>query len=247
LTFIQNKLLPAANLNDLQGFAKRLVEQGYSPATQTRRINTLKSLLSYGYNLGVLTSNVGKLLKTPKVKNTLAEKILSETQIHTMMALTRNERDRLLLRFLYATGARVSEICGLCWRDLQQAGQGHGQVTLFGKGGKTRVIIFSSETWLQLQAMNDSPSPDDPVFKSRKNRALCRSQIGRIVVTAAKRTGITGQVSPHWLRHAHASHALERGTPIALVQATLGHANPATTGVYLHARPKTSSALALSV
>jgi site-specific recombinase XerD len=234
-------------LNDLQGFAHHLKEQGYSPATQNRRINTLKSLLSYGYTLGVLTTNVGKLLKTPKVKNTLAERILSETQIHTMMALTANERDRLLLRFLYATGARVSEVCGLRWRDLQPAGQGQGQVTLFGKGGKTRVIIFSSETWLQLQAIDNSPHSDDPVFRSRKNCALSRSQIGRIVTAAAKRSGIVEPVSPHWLRHAHASHALERGTPIALVQATLGHANPATTGIYLHVRPKASSALSLSV
>jgi site-specific recombinase XerD len=177
----------------------------------------------------------------------LAERILSETQIHTMMALTENERDRLPLRFLYTTGARVSEVCGLRWRDLQQAGQGQGQVTLFGKGGKTRVIIFSSETWLQLQAMHDSPKPDDPLFKSRRNCALSRSQMGRIVMAAVKRSGIAEPVSPHWLRHAHASHALERGTPIALVQVTLGHANPATTGVYLHMRPKASGALSLSV
>jgi hypothetical protein len=103
-----------------------------------------------------------------------------------------------------------------------------------GKGGKTRVIIFSSETWLQLQAIDDSPHSDELMFRSRKNGALSRSQIGRIVTAAAKRTGIVEPVSPHWLRHAHASHALERGTPIALVQATLGHANPATIGVYLH-------------
>jgi site-specific recombinase XerD len=247
LTYVHQKLLPTVTLNDLQGFAHHLKERGYSPATQTRRINTLKSLLSYGYTLGVLTTNVGKLLKTPKTKNTLAERILSETQIHTMMALTVNERDRLLLRFLYATGARVSEVCGLRWRDLQPAGQGQGQVTLFGKGSKTRIIIFSSETWLQLQVLRDSLNPDMPVFRSRKGRSLCRSQIRRIVASAAERAGILHPVSPHWLRHAHASHALERGTPLALVQATLGHANPATTGVYLHVRPKASSALSLSV
>ncbi|WP_199336475.1 tyrosine-type recombinase/integrase [Oscillatoria sp. FACHB-1407] len=234
-------------LNNLQTFAKTLIKQGYSPATQKRRINTIKSLLGYGYALGVLSVNVGKLLKPPKVKNTLAERILSETQIHSMMALTPNERDRLLLRLIYATGARVSEISSLCWRDVQSAGQGQGQVTLFGKGNKTRIIIFSQETWQQLQHLRGEASLDEPVFKGYRGKALSRHQIQRIVREAAKRAGIEGAVSPHWLRHAHASHAIERGTPIALVQATLGHASTTTTGMYLHVRPKASSALYLSV
>ena len=67
------------------------------------------------------------------------------------------------------------------------------------------------------------------------------SGIWRIVKAAAQRAGIEGPVSPHWLRHAHASHALDRGAPIHLVQATLGHASITTTGRYLHARPKESS------
>jgi site-specific recombinase XerD len=118
---VKHKLLQQVTLNDLQAFAKGMVEQNLAPATQQRRINTLKSLLSYGCALGFLSVNVGKLLKPPKVKNTLAERILSETQIHTLLALTVCERDRLLLRLLYATGARVSEVCGLRWRDAQAA------------------------------------------------------------------------------------------------------------------------------
>lgn len=247
MDFIKDKPLQKVTLNDLQGFAKHLGTQNYAPATQRRRLNTIKSLLSYGCDLGVLSVNVGKLLKPPKIKNTLAERILTETQVHSMMALAPKERDRMLIRFMYATGARVSEVCSLYWRDVQSAGQGQGQVTLFGKGGKTRVIIFSSETWQQLQHFRGEEALDQPMFKSRNGRALCSSQIRRIVAAAADRVGIGGDVSPHWLRHAHASHALERGTPIALVQATLGHASAATTGVYLHVRPKQSSSLFLSV
>jgi site-specific recombinase XerD len=186
LVFIQNKPLQTVTLNDLQGFAKHLNTLNHAPATQRRRLNTIKSLFSYGCDLGVLAVNVGKLLKPPKVKNTLAERILSETQIHSMIALTPRERDRLLIRFLYATGARVSEVCSLRWRDLQAAGQGQGQVTLFGKGGKTRVIIFSSETWQQLQHFRGESQLDHPLFKSRKGQALCRSQIRRIIAAAAR-------------------------------------------------------------
>ncbi len=71
---------------------------------------------------------------------------------------------------------------------------------------------------------------------------LDRAQALRIVKAAAKRAGLPPDVSPHWLRHAHASHALDRGAPISLVQATLGHASVTTTGKYLHARPEESSA-----
>jgi len=77
-------------------------------------------------------------------------------------------------------------------------------------------------------------------------RHLDRTQVYRIVANAALRAGIQGKVSPHWLRHAHASHSIERGAPIHLVQQTLGHASVATTSRYLHARPNDSSSLYLS-
>ena len=82
---------------------------------------------------------------------------------------------------------------------------------------------------------------NDPVFKSRKKGHLRAVQVWRIVGKAAVRAGITKAVSCHWLRHAHASHSLDRGAPISLVQATLGHSSVATTGKYLHARPSDSS------
>jgi integrase len=85
------------------------------------------------------------------------------------------------------------------------------------------------------------------VFRSRTGGALTARQAQRLVEAAAKRAGLRAGVSPHWLRHAHATPALERGAPIHLVQATLGHASVATTGRYLHARPTDSSARYLAV
>jgi site-specific recombinase XerD len=79
------------------------------------------------------------------------------------------------------------------------------------------------------------------VFRSARGGHLDASQVHRIVKAAAARAGLAPAVSAHWLRHAHASHALDRGAPIHLVQATLGHASVATTGRYLHARPQDSS------
>jgi integrase/recombinase XerD len=96
--------------------------------------------------------------------------------------------------------------------------------------------------WAELLALRGGAGDDDPVFRSRKGGgALDQSQANRIVHAAAKRAGIKAAVSPHYLRHSHASHAIERGASISLIQATLGHASVATTGRYLHARPSESS------
>jgi integrase/recombinase XerD len=102
--------------------------------------------------------------------------------------------------------------------------------------------------WRDLQALRAAPADDDgPVFGSRKGGHLTARQAQRLVDAAARRAGLRAGVSPHWLRHAHATHALERGAPIHIVQATLGHASVATTGRYLHARPTDSSARYLAV
>ena len=91
------------------------------------------------------------------------------------------------------------------------------------------------------------PKPDAPVFLSLKGGFLDGSKVQRIVKAAAERAGLPPRVSAHWLRHAHASHCLDRGAPISLLQATLGQASASTTGRYLHARPSESSAQFLGV
>ena len=110
----------------------------------------------------------------------------------------------------------------------------------------TVATCLSSAVSEQLLGLGEDASDDAPVFPSRKGGSLDTRQVHRIVRAAGDRVGVEG-VSPHWLRHAHASHALERGAPIHLVQATLGHASVATTGVYLHARPTESSGRYLAV
>ncbi len=116
------------------------------------------------------------------------------------------------------------------------------------QGGKTRAVLLSSDTWAEVVALRGQAGPDSPVFVSpRVPGHLHPSQVKRIVEAAASRAGVEAPVSPHWLRHAHASHALDRGAPIHLVQTTLGHASIATTGKYLHARPEDSSARYLGV
>lgn len=231
-------------LADLQDFADSL--GGLAPPSRGRILSAAKSLLSFGHRIGYLPFDVGRPLRVPANKNRLAERILAEADVQRMLALEGCHRNRVLLRLLYAAGLRVSELCGLTWRDTQERDDA-GQVTVFGKGGITRVILVSVATWRELKSLPDYGDANAPVFRSRRGGHLDGSQVLRIVRAAAQRAGIDRPVSPHWLRHAHASHALDRGCPIHLVQATLGHASVATTGRYLHARPTDSSARYLAV
>jgi integrase/recombinase XerD len=142
---------------------------------------------------------------------------------------------------LYTAGLRVSEECGLRWRNLRPRGDA-GQITVFGKNGRTRSIALPALLWSELIALRNKASAEDPVFPSRSGKFLDRGRVRMIVRRAAKQVSIAEPISPHWLRHSHASHALDHGAPIHLVQATLGHSSVATTSAYLHARPGDSSA-----
>ena len=154
----------------------------------------------------------------------------------------------MLLRLLSSARLSVTQIAALSRRDLRPRTDG-GQVTVFGKGDKMHVVLLPSPIWRELLRFRQGAGLDAPVFPSSRRGGghLHPTAIERIVCKAAQRAGVDGKVSPHWLRHSHATHALERGAPIHLVQATLGHASVATTGRYLHARPTDSSAKYLAV
>ncbi len=238
--------LPAVTLGDLQDFADSLT--ALKAASRGRILAAVKSLLAFGHRLGYLPFDVGRALKLPPRREGLAARILEETDVHTMLARETSPRNRVLLRLLYASGVRVSEICSLTWRDVQPRAEGAGQISIFGKGGKERTILLPAAVYCDLIRLRQGAPAEGAVFRSRKGGgALDTSQVLRIVQAAAKRAGLEAHVSPHWLRHSHATHALERGAPIHLVAATLGHASVATTGKYLHARPTDSSARYLVV
>lgn len=234
------KPLHHVTLGDLQQFAGRLVEFGLEPTSVYRTMSAVKSLFGFGHRIGYLPFDVARPLRFPALREKLAERILEETDVLRMIALEANPRNRAILLTLYAGGFRVAELCGLKWADLQGR-DGAGQITVFGKGGKTRSVLVPQSVWTSLLSLRGDASDQAPVFRSRKGGHLDESQVWRVVRKAAKRAGIEKAVSCHWLRHAHASHALDRGAPIHLVQATLGHSSISTTGKYLHARPADSS------
>ena len=259
-------------LGHLQGWSDALADAGLAASTRSRKLSAVKSLLSFGHKIGYLIYNVGAAVGLPKQKDTLAEKILPEAAVHRVLAVADAQaengsfvqrRNALTLRLFYASGGRVSELAGLRWRDCVERslerGRPTGQVTLYGKGGKTRRVLLSADTWAVLDAHRQREMTrghadgGDPVLRSRKAsadgsaRPLTRQQLWRVVKDLAKRAGLPDAVSPHFFRHAHASHALDRGAPPHLVQQTLGHASLQTTSRYAHARPDDSSARYLGV
>lgn len=249
LSFV-GKPLAQVTLQDVQAFAAALASSGIAKSSQGRTLSAIKALFSFGNRIGVLATNVTALLKPPAVKDTLVERILPEKTVLMMIQTETRPRNRVILKLLYSAGLRVSELCALVWRDLINH-NGVGLLSVYGKGSKTRVIALEPEIWQDLMALRGDADWNDPVFCSitgnkqsqRKGGPLSTSQVTRIVRAAAARVGVKGvNVSPHWLRHSHASHALDNGAPIHLVQSTLGHSNLGITGRYLHVRPGISSA-----
>lgn len=264
LLYSGGKPLSSVTLSDLSEFSDDL--SWLAPATQARKLRVMKSLFSFAQKVGYLAYNVGAALEAPKSKETLSERILTEEETHRLINAPESPRDRALLRTLYAGALRREEACGLKWRDVAarpDLGPGLGQLTVFGKGSKTGAVVLPGSVFrdlLALRALQTRLSPEgsslnttfneEPVFASRKRRNangghLDPSAVNRVVAKAAKKAGIDRPVSPHWLRHAHASHAHARGTDLALIRDTLRHSSISTTGRYLHARPNDSSALHL--
>jgi site-specific recombinase XerD len=245
--------LRTVTINDVQAFADFLethptkTGKPLAPASRARRIAALKSLFNYGCKIKYLSFNAADDTLLPKTKDRLAERILSEVEVMTMVALTTNERDRALIQFLYYTAARVGEVAHVRWRDIRSNRQGQGQVTLFGKGEKTRTVLIPKKVYQALLSLRlPSDTPEAAVFKSRKgDEPLKERQIRALVAAAGKKAGIKGKVSPHWLRHSHASHSLDRHASVHLVQQTLGHSSLHTTSRYAHAKPSDSSGLYL--
>lgn len=251
-----NRPLREITLRDLQAYKAALAivdeatgKPALASATQARRLSSVKSLLTAAHELGYLALNIGSRVKLPPIKQTLAERILSDEDVWGMLTLERDPRNKALLRLLYRGGLRISEVCGLRVRDLQPSGDAC-QITVYGKGGKTRVVLLTADLWKALVVLRGT-DPDAPLFRSRERKStgpaineyvMDPSQVHRIVKAAAKRAGLSDAVSAHWLRHAHVSHALDAGAPAHLVQATVGHASLATTSRYAHARPNDSSA-----
>ena len=234
--------LAAVTLADLQSFSDSLSASGLGNESIRQVLSTIKSLFGFAHKTGYLPFDVSRAIRVPKSENRLAERILSEADVKTLLSAEVPARDSVILHLLYNSGCRASELVSLRWRDCQERGK-TGQVTVMGKGRKTRAILLSANVWRMLVSLQPfGVDPDESVFGIGYHRLWV------IVGNAGIKAGIAKHIHPHVLRHCHATHSLERGAPIHLVANTLGHAQGlATVQKYLHCRPDESSATYLEV
>jgi site-specific recombinase XerD len=241
--------LRAATVEDVRDALARIT-QGMAESSARQYVLRVKSLLGYAHRLGYAPFNAGATIKVRSdAANrgaTLAKRIISEVEVGLLVRGARTRRDRILLEVLYAGSLRVSELVALTWSDVLPREGGQVQLSVVGKGGVVRQVLLPAAVSRSLLSLRGDAGADAPVFASRKGGGPLLPRAVRGTVTrAAAKAGIEAPISPHWLRHAHASHAIDRGATLPEVQSTLGHSNVATTSGYLHARPESSSGLKL--
>lgn len=218
------------------------ITEGVAPATAQRCISAIKSLYSRAMKLGYISINVIAAVDSPKIPNMLAARILSKEEVYTLFAAATKD-ERFVLKLMYISGARVSEIANMKWRDMTKRDGGRLQITILGKGQKTRFVLLPASLSKSLEERREDP--DDFVVsigRSKTLNVLSRSRmIELMIASVAERAGFESNPSPHWLRHSHASHALDAGAKIHVLKDTLGHSSVAVLDKYLHVRPGESS------
>lgn len=184
---------------------------------------------------GIITGpNPWKVFRRKRPKEKVGERILTEAEVKALFRHAAPGVDRTLLRFLYYTGCRISEAVGLTWGDVHLDGEGTPIVTVLGKGRKTRWVRLRPAVWQEMWALSDLHEPHLKIFP------LTRQQAWNHMHAAAQRAGLVTPgrtISPHCLRHSHATHALEHGANIMQVKEALGHARLDTTQTYVNLRP----------
>lgn len=238
------KSLDATTLQDAVNYHEWLKGQYSSAHSVKLHINVAKALCAFGVKLNYLRTNVFAVIKPDATPEVTHKRVLTEEQVLKLIDAPKRQRDKLLLRLMYAAGLRVSEVCGLTWGDLGSNGVLHIRQ---GKGQKERFVTLSDGMVERLNAHKGSANSNEPMFVSQKGGRLDETAVHRIVKGAAQVAGISADASAHWLRHSHASHSLDRGASLVTVRDTLGHSSIATTNKYLHSKRKDSSALHLAV
>lgn len=215
---------------------------GARPRTSARLLSSLKRFYRYALREELTTRDPTALLESPKLGRPLP-KTLSEEQVESLLnapdvGTELGLRDRAMLETLYATGLRVSELVGL---KLGQLGLTQGVVRVIGKGNKERLVPLGEEAlaWLQRYLTEARPAlikrrATDAVFPTARGAAMTRQAFWHNLKRFAQVAGIRAALSPHTLRHAFATHLLNHGADLRVVQMLLGHADLSTTQIYTH-------------
>lgn len=242
---LQKKLeLSQVSLRDLRRFLASLRKSGNSERSLARKVSTLKQFFQFLIREGTLCADPSELL-TVRVKSKRLPHFLTEEEILRLLEAASGGgeadiRDRAMLELWYATGARVSEIACLKARQIDFV---DGVAKVRGKGGRERLIPLSADAleWCQRYRgvrvewlLRNGLKEMDIFFLTIRGKGFTRQGIWKLLQKYVKRAGITRRVWPHMIRHTFATHILEGGADLRVVQELLGHRSISTTEVYTH-------------
>jgi integrase/recombinase XerC len=227
------------DLIDIRGFIAGQINKGLSKITVSRRLSSVRSFFKYLHREGYITANPAKLVSNPKIPKMLP-RYLSVDDVFSLIERPEGigfitVRDRAILELLYSSGLRVSELSGLNVDDLNIR---ESLVKIRGKGKKERIVpvgskaIGAAKSYLVERMLRKSR--DKALFLNRLGTRLTDRGVRRIVVKYARASAMTGHVGPHVLRHSFASHLLQGGADLRVIQELLGHASLSTTQKYTH-------------
>ena len=228
---------------DLEGFLAMLHDEPIGPRSQARILSGIRAFYQYLVLDGYVEADPTLLLESPKVGMKLPE-VLSLSEIDMIIDaidLSKREgrRNRAIIETMYSCGLRVSEACNLKLSDLYL---NEGFVKIEGKGSKQRLVPISERAIAEImdymtdRAMIDiKPGHEDYLFVSaHMKKKLSRITLFHIIKELAEQTGITKSISPHTFRHSFATHLLEGGANLRVIQSMLGHEDISTTEIYTH-------------
>jgi integrase/recombinase XerC len=236
-------------IEHIRSWLANLQTTGVARSTLTRRIVSIRAFTNWAAANGWLTSDLGAKLAVPKAHRTLPEILNVDEAAQVLKALevkageeetAINLRDLAMLEVLYASGIRVSELCGLNLGDIDQS---RNTLSVIGKGDRQRVVplgipaIKALQNYLingRAEFLNNKSA--DAVFLGTRGKRIDQHTVREVVYEAMKAVGAT--MGPHGLRHSAATHLLEGGADLRTVQEILGHASLATTQIYTHVSPE---------
>lgn len=242
MEFLKGRSVLTAVPSDLRAFLIRLGQGGLSARSQARSLSSLKSFFKYLFNENFIAKNPVDIMESPKLCRALPG-ILALKDVEALLSCPdetqpAGRRDKAMLEVLYAAGLRVSELVSLKLNDVNLE---VGYLKSMGKGAKERLVPLGSKAQTAVREylrsarqrlLKKADSPD--LFITRRGMRMTRQGFWKIIKAYALKASIKVPVSPHTLRHAFATHLLERGADLRSVQAMLGHADISTTQIYTH-------------
>jgi integrase/recombinase XerD len=227
---------------DLQDFIAWRVRAGARPRSTARQLSSFRRFFRYFMREGTIKDDPTAQIAMPKIGRSLPRS-LTEEEVESLLSAPvitdpLGNRDRTMLEVLYATGLRVSELVNL---RQSQINLNQGVIRILGKGDRERLIPLGEEAMRALKEFARGPRGEillerqtDYLFPTRRGDRMTRQAFWHIIKRYARKAGIGKELSPHTLRHAFATHLLNHGADLRVVQMLLGHSDLSTTQIYTH-------------